>query len=320
MATPEFIRKLRATAGQQLLWMPGIAAVVFDDDGRVLLGRRADSGRWTVIAGIPEPGEQPAACAVREVFEETAVHCVPVRIAHVRALPPHTYPNGDICQFMDITLVCRAVGGTARVNDDESLEVAWFPLYELPDLSPHEHLRLEHALADGPTWFEPAPQAAPPRGSMGSMTDDIDVPRVVLASREISAPAATIFELIADPAQQPRWDGNDNLSEAPAGQRIRAEGAVFAMTLTKGQVRENRVVEFEEGRRIAWLPAEPGKQPPGHLWRWELEPLDANRTLVTHTYDWTGLTDEQRLPRARSTTPDKLQASVDRLAELAEKS
>ncbi|MEU8898871.1 SRPBCC family protein [Nocardia sp. NPDC048505] len=151
------------------------------------------------------------------------------------------------------------------------------------------------------------------------MTDDIDVPRVVLASREIPVAAATLFELIADPARQPNWDGNDNLAEAPAGQRVREAGQVFSMTLTNGHVRENHVVDFEEGRRIAWRPSEPGKQPPGHLWRWELEPLDAGRTLVTHTYDWSGLTDESRLPRARATTPDKLRASVDRLAEYAEK-
>ncbi|HEY5152134.1 MAG TPA: polyketide cyclase, partial [Mycobacterium sp.] len=35
--------------------------------------------------------------------------------------------------------------------------------------------------------------------------------RVVSARREIAAPAATIFELVADPARQPEWDGNDNL-------------------------------------------------------------------------------------------------------------
>ncbi|MFC9894296.1 SRPBCC family protein [Nocardia sp. NPDC127579] len=152
------------------------------------------------------------------------------------------------------------------------------------------------------------------------MTDGIDVPRIVLASREIDAPAAVLFELIADPARQPEWDGNDNLAEASPGQRVREAGAVFSMTLTNGHVRENRVVEFEEGRRIAWNPAEPGKEPPGHLWRWELEPLDERRTLVTHSYDWTGLTDETRLPRARATTPDTLRASVDRLAEHAEQS
>lgn len=150
------------------------------------------------------------------------------------------------------------------------------------------------------------------------MTGHDGVPRVVSASREIAAGPQEIFELIADPTQQPRWDGNDNLAEAPAGQRIRRTGDVFLMTTTGGSVRENHVVEFEEARRVAWTPAEPGRVPAGHLWRWELDPIDASRTRVTHTYDWTRLTDAKRLPRARATTADKLRASLDRLAALAE--
>ena len=150
------------------------------------------------------------------------------------------------------------------------------------------------------------------------MTSHDEVPRIVSASREVAASAGEIFELIADPAQQPRWDGNDNLAEAPAGQRVRRTGDVFTMLLAQGSVRENTVVEFDEGRRIAWRPAEPGHEPPGHLWRWELDPIDPSRTRVTHTYDWTQLTDEKRLARARATTADKLHASLDRLAALAE--
>lgn len=143
--------------------------------------------------------------------------------------------------------------------------------------------------------------------------------RIVSASRDIAAEAAVIFELIAEPTEQPRWDGNDNLAQAPAGQRVRAVGDVFTMTTTKGNVRENHVVEFIEGRRIAWRPAEPGKEPPGHLWRWELEPIDASSTRVTHTYDWTQLpADDQRVGRARSTTSAWLLASIDRLAAIAE--
>jgi uncharacterized protein YndB with AHSA1/START domain len=141
---------------------------------------------------------------------------------------------------------------------------------------------------------------------------------VVSASREIAAPAEKIFELIAEPSLQPRWDGNDNLADAPTGQRVRTVGDVFTMMLTMGSERTNHVVEFEEGRLIAWLPSEPGKPPPGHLWRWELEPLDDSHTRVTHTYDWSALTDEKRLPRARDTTADKLLASIERLAALAE--
>ncbi|OBA82715.1 polyketide cyclase [Mycobacterium sp. ST-F2] len=142
--------------------------------------------------------------------------------------------------------------------------------------------------------------------------------RVVSASRDIAAPAAEIFELIADPAQQPRWDGNDNLAEAPVDQRVHAVGDVFVMGLTLGTNRENHVVEFVEGRRIAWKPSEPGLPQPGHLWRWELEPIDDGHTRVTHTYDWTALTDEKRLNRARRTSAEWLQASLSRLAALAE--
>lgn len=154
MATPDFIREIRASAGHQLLWLPGITAIVLDDEGRVLLGRRTDTRRWSVIGGIPEPGEQPAACAVREVFEETAVECVAERVVLVQALNPVTYPNGDVCQYMDITFRCRAVGGEARVNDDESLEVAWFDVDALPELNEFGVFRIKQALSDAPTWFD----------------------------------------------------------------------------------------------------------------------------------------------------------------------
>jgi uncharacterized protein YndB with AHSA1/START domain len=151
---------------------------------------------------------------------------------------------------------------------------------------------------------------------MDAMSDET---KVTSASRDVAAPVDAIFELIADPAQQPRWDANDNLAEAAAGQRVRAVGDVFAMSLTQGEVRENHVVEFDEGRLIAWKPAEPGRTPPGHLWRWQLEPVDASHTRVTHTYDWSRLTDEKRMPRARATTTDRLQASMDRLAAIVER-
>lgn len=141
--------------------------------------------------------------------------------------------------------------------------------------------------------------------------------RIVSASGIVEAPAADVFEQIADPALQPAWDGNDNLDHADPGQRVTAVGDVFVMTNSGGNVRHNRVVEFEEGRRIAWLPSPPDADPPGHLWRWELEPVDATTTRVTHTYDWTDLQDDKRLERARRTTADRLQASVDRLAARA---
>lgn len=149
-------------------------------------------------------------------------------------------------------------------------------------------------------------------GSTGSVGS-----KVVSASREIEAPAAVIYELIADPARQPEWDGNDNLAEIVRGARLTAVGDVFSMRLTNDKVRDNHVVDVEEGRRLAWRPASEGQEPAGHEWRWEIEPLSDTRSRVTHTYDWSELTDEARMDRARSTTSAMLRASLDRLAEVA---
>jgi uncharacterized protein YndB with AHSA1/START domain len=143
---------------------------------------------------------------------------------------------------------------------------------------------------------------------------------VVSASREIAAPADEIFALIAEPVEQPRWDGNDNLAGAVPGQRVHAVGDVFVMTNQGGGVRDNHVVAFAEGREIAWRPAPHGEQSPGHQWGWELEPLEDGRTLVTHVYDYSALpaSQEARLAKARQMTPERLMASIDRLAELVE--
>ena len=121
----------------------------------MLLNRRSDTRKWSVIGGIPDPGEQPAACAVREVYEETAVRCVAERVVLVQALNPVTYENGDTCQYMDVTFRCRAVGGEARVNDDESLDVGWFDVDSLPELNEFALLRIKQALSDDPHMVRP---------------------------------------------------------------------------------------------------------------------------------------------------------------------
>ncbi|MCH5675144.1 NUDIX hydrolase [Streptomyces gilvus] len=155
MATPDFIRDLRSSIGHRLLWLPGVSAVVLDDEGRVLLGQRADNHRWALISGIPEPGEQPAVALAREVYEETGVRVAVERMIAVRSGKQVTYPNGDVCQFMDLCFRCRAIEGEARVNDDESLAVGWFSLDDLPEMTEYHHFRIKQALSDEPTWFDP---------------------------------------------------------------------------------------------------------------------------------------------------------------------
>ena len=153
-----------------------------------------------------------------------------------------------------------------------------------------------------------------------SVFDSIDPAlKVVTAEIEISAPAEAVFDLIADPQRQPEWDGNDNLGTAIEGQRVRGTGGSFITTLTKGVDRENHIVDFEEGRLIAWQPSEVGGEPFGQKWVWQIEPIGGDSVLVRHIYDWTKLRDPQRLSRAQSTTVANLLASLKRLKQLAER-
>lgn len=141
MATPEFIVKLREKIGHEPLWLPGITAVVLHDTGtRVLLGKRADTGGWRLVTGILEPGEEPAAGTIREVFEETGVVVAVERLLSVEAIDPNTYPNGDQCSFLDLAFRCRVISGEPRVNDDECTQVDWFALDALPADLPERQL------------------------------------------------------------------------------------------------------------------------------------------------------------------------------------
>ena len=161
MPIPDFVAQLRSRVGTDLLWMPGVTAVVVHDDGRLLLGQRTDNGLWAVVSGILEPGEQPAHAAVREVLEETGIVAVVEGLASVSSdTDTVVYGNGDRTQYLDLTFLCRAVGGQARVSDDESTAVGWFELGALPEpMASSSRERIAHALAyratpTNGTWFD----------------------------------------------------------------------------------------------------------------------------------------------------------------------
>lgn len=167
MPTPGFILSLREKIGHDPLWLPGVSVVVLDEQGRLLLGRRSDTGCWAVVSGIPEPGEQPAACARRECLEETGVDPQVLGLAEVAAGQEITFPNGDRCSFMDITLVASAspeqVAAT-RVGDEESTEVGWFSPDALPEpLQESSRGRVAAALA----WLADPAAACPLGRSQG---------------------------------------------------------------------------------------------------------------------------------------------------------
>ena len=150
MPTPDFVTDLRAHVGHDPLWLSTAAGVVLDDNGQVLLGRRADTGIWALPGGIIEPGEEPADAAVREIFEETGVVAVPEALCAVTVCGPITYRNGDMVQYLELLFRCRAAGGSAQVNDSESVEVSWHALTalgDLPDLEAGSLSRIHQAVS-----------------------------------------------------------------------------------------------------------------------------------------------------------------------------
>jgi 8-oxo-dGTP pyrophosphatase MutT (NUDIX family) len=128
MPTPEFVTELRKFIGHRPLWLSVAIGVVLDGEGRVLLHRRSDTGRWALPGGIIDPAEQPADAVAREVFEETSVLAEPELLTSVTVSGQVSYPNGDQVRYLELTFRCRPVGGEAAVNDSESLEVGWHPL------------------------------------------------------------------------------------------------------------------------------------------------------------------------------------------------
>lgn len=136
---------------------PGVVWAEQEERGstslQILLVQRADSGAWTPVCGIVEPGERPDHTIVREALEEAQVHVVVDRYLAVDVDDPLTYPNGDQCQFLNHVFSCRWVDGQARVGDDESSQVRWFDIDELPALSVRHRAAVELALA-------------PPRGAV----------------------------------------------------------------------------------------------------------------------------------------------------------
>lgn len=108
-------------------------------------------------------------------------------------------------------------------------------------------------------------------------------PRIKAASIIINAPISTIFELLANPSMHPVVDGSDSVKSVINGPQRLFLGAKFSMNMKIGVKYRitNRVVEFEEGRVIAW-------QHLGRwIWRYELKEITPTQTVVTESFDAT---------------------------------
>ncbi len=112
----------------------------------------------------------------------------------------------------------------------------------------------------------------------------------VSVERVVAAPPEEVFALLADPRRHREIDGSGTLRGALDGPPRLHRGARFGMRMQIGAPYEmtNTVVEFEEGRRIAWQPRPSNPVAAlvvgGRIWRYELEPVEGG-TRVRETWD-----------------------------------
>jgi uncharacterized protein YndB with AHSA1/START domain len=145
---------------------------------------------------------------------------------------------------------------------------------------------------------------------------------VQTVTREVPISADRLFAVLTDPAQHPKIDGSGMVRGSATTERIAKVDDVFRIDMSQPGLGEyqvdNRVVEFEDGHKIAWAPSLPDGAAFGHLWIWKLSP-DGDSTTVTHICDWSAVTDEEFLalvsfPRVSS---DQMAKSIDNLAAAA---
>ena len=136
--------------------VPAASAIVTNAEGKILLERRSDNGRWGLPSGVMEVGERIGETIVREVKEETGLAIRVEYLVGVYTNPHHViaFSDGEVRQQFSLCFACTLLGGEIQISS-ESFEVRFFSPEEIEQLHLHPSLslRIQH-------YLEHRPQAA----------------------------------------------------------------------------------------------------------------------------------------------------------------
>jgi hypothetical protein len=133
-------------------------------------------------------------------------------------------------------------------------------------------------------------------------------PRRVSRAVEVAAPAAELFEIVADPYRHAELDGSGTVVGAVTGPRRLAADAEFSVRMKQYGAPykiTSRVTDFADGRVVEW------QHPLGHRWRWEFVPVTADLTTVTETFDYSRVSGLKARGLELTGTPKKNAAGIE---------
>ena len=138
MPMSDYYKRLRRKIGTECIFSPSVAAIIRNNDGKVLFQRpNPTSDIWSLPAGAIELGETPSQAIVREVYEETGLHVTPTSLIGTFGGVQfrHTYPDRNQVEYVVFVFECKIDSGELQAIDGESYELRFFTVDEMPKLS-----------------------------------------------------------------------------------------------------------------------------------------------------------------------------------------
>jgi ADP-ribose pyrophosphatase YjhB (NUDIX family) len=145
----DYIHELRTLVGHRPLILNTAAGALLDDQNRLLLQERADTGDWSFPGGYMEFGASFAETCQREYLEDAGLEVEPVRLIKLFDKDFYTYPNGDQTQLITALYLVRQTGGQLLDHvTDETVQVKYFSLDDLPPLFNDQSVKMAQAVID----------------------------------------------------------------------------------------------------------------------------------------------------------------------------
>lgn len=127
-----YISEIRKVVGHMPIMVTAAMGIIYDKEKGILFEKRTDNGMWCVPGGAMELGETAEEALRREIREETSLEVQNPRFFKVRENVHMVYPNGDEVYYTDLVYIIEDYSGHLGM-DDESSELKWFPIQELPE-------------------------------------------------------------------------------------------------------------------------------------------------------------------------------------------